>query len=170
MVTIIREALPVDIPDVVALTVEAYREYSQYLTSDNWAMMQTSLSRVAEIAKPGKLLVVEADAQLVGSVVYHPPGASDARLFPSDWPSMRLLAVSPLYRGQGIGRQLSQACIDRAKQDQAAVLSLHTSEIMATAKNMYDRLGFKLDIELPSYFGIQYWRYVLKLRAAASGK
>ena len=74
-----------------------------------------------------------------------------------------MLAVSPKYRGQGIGRQLTKECIQRAKRDQAEVIGLHTSELMVTARRMYEKLGFQQDTELPRNFGIRYWRYILKL-------
>ncbi|NJR61357.1 MAG: GNAT family N-acetyltransferase [Cyanobacteria bacterium CRU_2_1] len=163
MAVIVRDALAQEFNDVASLTVEAYREYAQTLTSDNWEIMRTSLSKVAEIAKQGQLIVAQRDQELVGSVVYHPPGVSDRRLFQPEWASLRMLAVSPQHRGQGIGQQLSLECVHRAEQDKAAVIGLHTSELMVAARRMYERLGFKQEIELPNHLGIQYWRYVLKL-------
>ncbi|MBW4473999.1 MAG: GNAT family N-acetyltransferase [Stenomitos rutilans HA7619-LM2] len=163
MAVIIRDALAQEVDDVALLTVEAYREYSHALTLDNWEIMRSSLSNMAEIAKQGQLIVAKQDQELVGSVVYHPPGASDSRLFSPEWASLRMLAVSPRHRGQGIGQQLSLECIHRAKQDKAEVVGLHTSELMAAARQIYEKLGFKQEIDLPRHFGIQYWRYVLKL-------
>ena len=163
MVTIVRDALLQEINEIASLTIEAYREYSQILTSDNWEIMRTSLSNVAEIAKQGQLLIVQRDRELVGSVVYYPPGLSDSRLFQPEWASLRLLAVSPQHRGEGIGQQLSLECIHRAQQDKALTIGLHTSELMVVARRMYERLGFKQEIELPSRLGIKYWRYLLEL-------
>jgi ribosomal protein S18 acetylase RimI-like enzyme len=163
MVVTIRDALEQEFDDVVSLNIEAYREYSHTLTLDNWEKMRGSLSKVAEIAKPGRLIVAQRDRELVGSVVYHPPGASSSRLFQPEWASLRMLAVLPQHRNQGIGQQLSLECVRRAKQDKAEVFGLHTSELMVAAKRMYERLGFEQDIELPSNFGIRYWRYLMRL-------
>ncbi|KAM3100861.1 GNAT family N-acetyltransferase [Phormidesmis sp. 146-35] len=163
MTLIVRDALIQEFNDVASLSVEAYREYSHALTSDNWKTMQANLLNVAEIAKQGRLMVAQQDQALVGSVIYCPPGTSDSRLFHVGWASLRMLAVLPQYRGLGIGRQLSQECIHRAKQDKAEVVGLHTSELMVAARRMYEGLGFKQDIELPSHFGIRYWRYVLRV-------
>ena len=163
MAEFIRNALDCEFNDVALLAIEAYREYSHTLTSDNWKIMQTSLSNVAEGAKQGRLIVAQQEQQLVGSVIYYSPGTSDSRLFQPEWASLRMLAVLPRYRGQGIGQQLSLECVHRAKQDKAEVIGLHTSELMLAARRMYERLGFKQDIELPRSLGIRYWRYVLKL-------
>jgi ribosomal protein S18 acetylase RimI-like enzyme len=163
MAVIVRDALDQEFDDVASLNVEAYREYSYTLTLGNWEKMQTSLCRVAEVAKPGQLIVAQRDQELVGAVVYHPPGASNSRLFQPEWASLRMLAVLPQHRTQGIGQQLSLECVHRAKQDKAEVFGLHTSEVMVAARKMYEKLGFEQDIELPGNFGIRYWRYVMRL-------
>ncbi|MCX7594595.1 MAG: hypothetical protein N2235_12690 [Fischerella sp.] len=81
MAVIIRNALDQEFDEIAFLNVEAYREYSHVLTLDNCEKMQTNLFNVAEIAKPGRSIVAEQNQALVGSVVYHPPGASSRSLF-----------------------------------------------------------------------------------------
>lgn len=168
MAVIIRAAFAQEFDDVALLAIAAYREYSKVLTLDNWGIMETNLSKVAKVAQGGQLLVAQSGRELVGLVVYHPPGVSDSRLFPPEWASLRMLGVSPQHRGRGVGQQLSLECVDRARQDKAEWIGLHTSELMLGARRMYERLGFKQDIELPSHFGIRYWRYGLKLAEASS--
>ncbi len=163
MAVTIRNALAPEFNEVAALNVKAYQEYSQTLTPDNWKIMQTNLLNVVEIAKLGQLIIARKEQRLVGAVVYCPPGTSNSRLFQPEWASLRMLAVLPQCRGQGIGLQLTLECVHRAKQDNAEVVGLHTSELMLAARRMYERLGFEQDIELPHSLGIQYWRYVLKL-------
>lgn len=127
--------------------------------------MQTNLSNVAAIAKKqGNAIIAEHDRELVGSVVYCSPGNSDSQFFQPEWSSIRMLAVLPLYRGQGIGQQLTLECIHRVQQDRAEAITFHTSELMMNARRMYERLGFQQDIELPCRLGIRYWHYVLKLK------
>lgn len=160
---IIRDANTRDYKEVALLSVESYREYSQSLTSENWNKMKTNLSNVSEVANQAKLIVAEQNHKLVGSVFYCRPGTSSSRLFRPEWASLRMLAVLPNYRGQKIGRYLSEECIQRAKLDRAEVVGLHTSELMISARKLYDKLGFQQDIELPRSLGIRYWRYVLRL-------
>jgi ribosomal protein S18 acetylase RimI-like enzyme len=159
----IRDALTTDFDEIASLSVEAYREYSKSLSLEDWDKMKTSLSNISKIAERAKLIVAEQDRELVGSVAYYHPGTSASHLFQPEWASLRMLAVSPKYRGQGIGRKLTQECIQRAKSDRAKVIGLHTSELMVAARCMYEKLGFQQDTELPRNFGIRYWRYILKL-------
>lgn len=163
MSAIVRDAFTHEFTHVADLVVEAYREYARDLTPDNWKIMQTNLLKVVEVAREGQLIIAQDDRELVGAVVYCPPGTSDRRIFQPEWASLRMLAVSPQHRGQGIGAQLSAECIRRAKQDKAEIIGLHTSELMLPAIRMYEKLGFDRDLELPRRLGIQFWRYVMRL-------
>jgi ribosomal protein S18 acetylase RimI-like enzyme len=163
MSAIVRDAFTHEFKDIADLVVEAYREYARDLTPDNWQTMQTNLLKVVEVARAGQLIVAQSDRELVGAVVYCPPGTSDRRIFQPEWASLQMLAVSLQHRGQGIGAQLSAECIRRAKQDKAEMIGLHTSELMLPAIRMYEKLGFDRDLELPRRLGIQFWRYVMRL-------
>ena len=78
----------------------------------------------------------------------------------------RMLAVSPMNRGRGIGRKLAQECIDRALRDGAKAIGLTTGEMMRVAEPMYERMGFKKEAELGTRFGVKHARYVLILKEA----
>ena len=167
----IRNILPQELERVGSLAVAAYREYAQSLSEDNWEIMRTNLSNIAEIAKVGQLIIAKQDnpdkdteqTELIGAVIYCPPSHSDPKIFQSEWASIKMLSVASQYRGQGIGARLCLECIDRARQDNAEVVALHTSELMLAARAMYAKLGFELDIELPQRLGLRYWRYVMRL-------
>ncbi len=58
------------------------------------------------------------------------------------WPEVRLLAVAPAARSQGIGAALMQECVRRARRAGTGALSLHTTDLMRTAMGMYERIGF----------------------------
>ena len=60
----------------------------------------------------------------------------------SPWPEIRLLAVTPSSRGQGIGAALMEECVRRARAFGAAVLALHTIDMMQTALRLYQQMGF----------------------------
>ena len=163
MTVIIREAIPDDFTAMAQLVVEAYQEYAASLTPAAWEQMRTGLASVARLAASATFLVAEDNRHLVGSVAYYAPGTSDTRLFPQHWASLRLLAVAPAHRGRALGRQLTEACVARARADEAREIGLHTSELMHTARQIYERMGFRTAGELPMTFGLRYWRFVLPL-------
>src|SRR5262245_4255986 len=69
----------------------------------------------------------------------------------------------PASRGSGIGRALTEECIERARRDRSPVIALHTSQIMTIALPMYLWMGFEWHHEAPSIFGVSYAVYLKKL-------
>jgi GNAT superfamily N-acetyltransferase len=165
----IRPVRQSELEQVRALTLAAYGEYEQLLEPTGWAQMRTGLERVARLAERGEMLVATNErGELVGSVTYFAPGHEQTDLFPAEWAHIRLLAVHPAGRGQGVGRLLTEACIACARRDAAVVLGLHTSQLNHGARRLYSRLGFEPDEPLPPRFGIPYDRFRLNLPVGGS--
>lgn len=120
---------------------------------------------MAALAESGEIVVAEAGGRIVGAVAYIPPRAEPrADFFAPEWPIIRMLVVRPAARGQGIGRCLTEACIERARRDQAEAIALHTSPAMAAALALYLRMDFRLEKEVPNRFGVPYAVYLKRLR------
>jgi ribosomal protein S18 acetylase RimI-like enzyme len=147
---------------IASLNIEAYREYAQYLSDEGWIAMRSRLSAIEKVAERGVFLIISIDDELAGSVAYCPPGNSIDPI-PSAWASILLLAVSPNYRGHGIGRKLVQSCLQLAYADRTQTIGLFTSELMTTARQFYQSQGFCEDCEIPQRSGLRYWRYRLDL-------
>jgi len=158
-----RIAQPHELPGVATFVVEAYRQFSGSLMPENWERMERGLAAAVKDLGDGLPLVAEDEGVLCGFVAYFRPGCSDPSLFPPGWASLRLLAVGPAMRGRGIGKHLMDACVARACSDGATVLGLHTSELMTTARGMYERMGFEIVRELPRRVGVRYWLFRLDL-------
>jgi ribosomal protein S18 acetylase RimI-like enzyme len=78
---------------------------------------------------------------------------------------IRLLAVDPRARRQGIGRALVRACLDRAAALGLERMVLSTQEDMVEAQQLYDRMGFKraLDREWEPVPGVRLRAYVMEI-------
>lgn len=147
----------------------SYREFGNHMPPENWAQMRTNLQRLVEGADPSNVTLAELDGTPVGTVSYFAPGEPPGKpgskgftRFPADWAVLRLLAVSPSFRQQGIGRRLTSHCIERARADGTAVLGLITSELMVAAKKVYRDLGFELQEEFV-HLGLRFGLYALRL-------
>ena len=128
----------------------AYGEYESAFPADNWEPYLKDILDLEGRATESELLVAELEGRVVGCVSYFPPGSktsypsdSFSATWPEDWSAFRLLAVDPTVRGEGVGRRLTVACIDRAREQGAAAMGLHTTEPMAIARSMYERMGFE---------------------------
>lgn len=158
---LIREYSPPDADAVDELAVQAFEQF-QNAYSD-WGAFKTKIARMSSLAGAGELLIAEIDQQIVGAVAYVGPARPKADFFRTEWPIMRMLVVSPDFRGQGIGRALAEECLQRAKRDKAQTFALHTSEIMQVALPMYLRMGFQKVFEAPSICGVEYGVYLKKI-------
>jgi ribosomal protein S18 acetylase RimI-like enzyme len=162
----IRQATPLDFYSINLLCVEAYQEFEKVVGPDNWQRMRETLSHASDLAASSELMVAENSHGLLGVVAYIPPGRSDGDIIPREWATIRMLAVSPSCRGRGIGRKLTEECIERARRDGAERIGLTTGEMMAVALPMYERMGFRKNAELEPRYGVSQARYVLPLGRA----
>lgn len=89
---------------------------------------------------------------LVGAVVFVADmayyGSGGTATQERDASGFRLLAVSPDARGLGVGRKLTERCIERARQLGQRQVVIHTTESMRVAWGMYERMGFERSIDL----------------------
>jgi len=126
--------------------------------------MAAELGAMSRLAKAGEIIVAESGGRISGAVAYIPPHQAKAGYFDPGWPVIRMLVVDPAYRGAGIGRTLTETCINRARRDRSTAIALHTSPIMTIALPMYRRMGFRFARDAPPIHGVAYAVYVKSLK------
>ena len=141
----VRGARPSDRDAIAAVTLSAYQEYAPLMPA-HWEGYRQNIVATLAAAEPAAQIVAERDGRMVGSVLLHPAGAvmagpGGASITLAE-PEVRLLAVAPEARGQGVGVTLMRECIRRARESGAAALTLHTTDIMRVAMRLYERMGF----------------------------
>lgn len=147
---VIRDARPTDRKAILELTLSAYEEYAHLMRY--WEYYRHDIVATLEHPEPAEQIVTEQDRAIVGSVLLYPAGTififPDGDSFTLALPEVRLLAVVPARRGQGIGSALMGECVRRARGAHARALTLHTNDIMRAAIRLYERMGFKHDPDL----------------------
>ena len=152
--------------DAAAVNRVALAAFEQYRgVYDDWEALSRGVGAMDALGAEGELIVAEDDGgSIVGAVAYFGPHTKPrAVFFAEEWPIVRMLVVDPAARGRGIGRRLTEACIERARRDGAAVIALHTSPAMAVALAMYLKMGFRLERTVPDRFGVPYGLYLKAL-------
>jgi GNAT superfamily N-acetyltransferase len=84
--------------------------------------------------------------KLLGSVIYFADmkyyGSGGTATSLQSTSGLRLLAVNPGARSNGIGRALTQKCIELAREKQQSQVVLHTTQYMNSAWALYENMGF----------------------------
>lgn len=159
---ILRTYRETDREQVDALAVAAFAQYSRHY--DDWPGFSKKISQMSKLTESAEMIVAEIDGKVVGAVVYVKPNQPKADFFKAEWAVIRMLVVSPDARGQGIGRALTEMCLQYAKRDGVKTVALHTSGIMRVALAMYLKMGFVFHVSAPDIHGVKYGVYVKNLK------
>lgn len=152
---IVRDAHDWECEAVAAVMLESYQQYAFDLSTERWDEYRDSIRNSAYSHAPHARIVAELAGEIVGSVQLF-LSSEDAYGKPEMGirsPIIRLLAVSPGFRGRGIATLLIQEAARRSIQLGATTLNLHTSDMMASAVKLYERLGFERAYDTDTFNG-----------------
>ena len=159
-----RDANADDKEQLKELAIISYSQFEKVLTGENWSLLYENLkseNSYSNILAIAKCFVCEIENKIIG-VAYIVPSGNPTEIFELNWSYIRMVGVNPAYRGKGIGKRLTQNCIDYARQNDEQIIALHTSEFMDSARYLYEKLGFKRIKEIEPIFGMKYWLYQLR--------
>ena len=141
-----------DAENLNRIAVSAFDQFQDHYS--DWPAMRAGLSKTSDLGVSGEVIIAELQGTFAGAVAYFGPNSEKAAFFDQRWPIIRMLVVDPAFRGKGIGRALSNACIARARRDGSPIIALHTSPIMSVALPMYLKMGFVKAYDAPPIFGV----------------
>lgn len=151
----VRNAQPSEFAEIGKLMVQAYSQLEGFPKESEQPNYYRMLANVGELtAKPQTeiLVAISADARIAGAVVYFGDmkhyGSGGTATQEQHAAGFRLLAVDPSARGQGVGKLLTNACIDKARAQKLRQVIIHTTMAMQTAWKMYEGIGFKRSQDL----------------------
>ena len=157
----LRDYQRADAENLNRIAVSAFDQFRDHY--DDWPAMRAGLSKTSDLGVSGEVIIAEFQGAFAGAVAYFGPNSQKAAFFDQRWPIIRMLVVDPAFRGKGIGRALSDACIARARRDGSPIIALHTSPIMLVALPMYLKMGFVKAHDAPPIFGVAYAVYTKAL-------
>jgi GNAT superfamily N-acetyltransferase len=140
---IVRDVRIDELDETARVMKAAYEEYSALLPPGRWQEYQENIMDVRIRLPAADLIVAELKGVIVGAVTLFLKPSGTPESWPADWAGIRLLAVHPRYRGLGIGRAVMDECVRRCRTEGIATIGLHTTEMMAVARKMYEKTGFK---------------------------
>lgn len=159
---IYREATPEDLMQLKELGLVSYGQYAPQLTNENWELMRSSLtanSTYETLFATGKCFVSETADRKITGMAWLISSGHPTEIYPEDWSYIRFVAVHPAFGGKGIGKRLTQCCIEEATATGEHTIALCTSEIMLKAQYIYESLGFERIREIGQRYGVTYFLY-----------
>lgn len=133
----IRDAKEEERSAMLEVTLNAYREFEANADDKFWQMYEQNIAEAIHRGEDIERIVYLLDEKVVGSVLLC------KQSFNSPEPEIRLLAVDPAHRQKGIAKALMDECEQRLAKRGHKQVVLHTTHLMQTAREMYERNGYK---------------------------
>lgn len=149
----VREVRPEEYDEAGRVTALAYREFGpstsadprlRHRDEDAWDEYFERLAAVGERAEMAKVYVAVEDGRILGSVTLELRrriSLTQGPLSP-DQAHIRMLGVDPAARRRGVARALMERCVEESRAAGKTLLTLNTTPMMSSARQMYESLGF----------------------------
>ena len=141
--SIIRLARRLELDAAAALVTDAFAQYRQILPAHIFDPYLRDSCDFTSRGNQADIALIEARGRLVGTVTYYAEAAREEMGWPLGFAGLRTLAVAPAAQGHGYGRALCLWCVERAREQRARALVLHTAAFMRAACRLYEGLGFR---------------------------
>jgi len=172
----IREIREEEFTTLGQLMVAVYSQLEGFPTPEEQPQYYEMLAQIGTFSarKDATVLVALAgEKDLVGGVVYFGDmaqyGSGGTATAVTNASGIRLLGVRPDARGMGVGRALTEACIQLAREAGHAEVVLHTTQAMQVAWKLYERMGFERSTDLDFLQGeLPVFGFRLRLDGAVS--
>lgn len=154
-----RQANTTDINALKGLAIRSWSQFQPSMTPENWQRLSANLSAektYTELLDTSYSVVCLNKNEAIVGMSFLVPSGNPTEVFDASWSYLRFVTVDPTHRGLGIGKQLTERCIEHARNNGERTLALHTSEMMDAARHIYEGLGFKVLRELPLRLGKKY--------------
>ena len=151
----LRSALPSEFEKIGKLLISVYSQLEGFPKENEQPNYYKMLANIGDFThQPQTELLVAADENntILGAVIYFNDmknyGSGGIATQEQNAAGFRLLGVVPTARGKGIGKLLTQECIQKAADNKRTQLIIHSTLAMKTAWEMYEKLGFKRSEDL----------------------
>lgn len=162
-----RQVVEKDLKDLKALAINSWQQFQKELTDDNWKILYNKISNdktFSDLLTTSYGFVCETEKKEIVGMAFIVPSGKQHDIFEKEWAVIRFVTVKQAFGGLGIGKKLTEMCIEWAKQNNEETIALHTSEMMHSARHIYESYGFVILREIEQRLGKRYWLYLLDIK------
>lgn len=156
-----------DLEQLKELAVKSWVQFRNVLTKENWNQLHKTLKNkktYSNLLQNSECLVCENNNKEIIGMAFLVPKGNPTDIYEGSWCHLRFVSVDPAYRGNAIGENLTRKCIEMALKNKEETMALHTSEVMKSARHIYEKIGFKIRKEIEPSLGVKYWLYTFELK------
>ncbi|WP_291286021.1 GNAT family N-acetyltransferase [Flavobacterium sp.] len=151
----IRNAFSSEFEEIGKLLISVYSQLEGFPKENeqpNYYKMLANIGDFTHYPQTELLVAVDENNTLFGAVIYFNDmqyyGSGGIATQEQNSAGFRLLGVATTARGKGIGKLLTQECIQKAALNKRTQVIIHSTLAMKTAWEMYEKLGFKRSEDL----------------------
>jgi ribosomal protein S18 acetylase RimI-like enzyme len=140
-----------DLNAIMKLALKTWTEFKSELTTENWLNLHKTITTektFIDLLEKSYSVVCENENEEIIGMSFLVPKGNPTEIYDKNWCYIRFVTVNPKFSGNGIGKKLTENCIQFAKQNGEKIVALHTSEMMTKARHIYEKLGFEILREL----------------------
>ena len=143
MTITVRLAHPSEYVAIGALTVAAYEALEKNDSATHLEYMAEIANVAKRAAQADVIVAVDDNGTVLGSATLVLDTNSEMAEWDEDGTAgFRMLAVALDAQGQGVGRLLTDYCIDTARTAGKTAILIHSRDIMKSARHIYSGYGF----------------------------
>lgn len=146
----IRNVQASEFDEVGEILVKAYASlegFPREADIPEYYQLLRSVGRLTQNENIELLVAVSEEGKVFGAVVFYHNmqdyGTKGKATQEQNACGFRLLGVAPETRGLGLGKALTEYCIQKGKAAHFQTLVIHSTQFMKLAWGMYERLGFQ---------------------------
>ena len=146
----VRNAEPDEFKEIGELMVEVYSVLKGFPKPEEQPQYYDLLRDVGQLTKNKNielLVAISEQGEIGGAVVFFNDmkdyGSGGTATQEKNACGFRLLAVTQKTRCLGVGKLLTEYCLDKGRKSNCKNMVIHTTASMKLAWEMYERLGFK---------------------------
>lgn len=151
----IRNAFSSEFEEIGKLLISVYSQldgFPKEKDQPNYYKMLANIGDFTNYPETELIVALDNNNTILGAVVYFNDmkyyGSGGIATQEQNSAGFRLLGVDTNARGKGIGKLLTQECIQKTISNKRQQLIIHSTLAMKTAWQMYENLGFKRSEDL----------------------
>ena len=119
-----------DLEQLRELGLKSWTQFKNELTDDNWKSLSETIGShksYSNLLKTSECIVCENETKEIVGMAFLVPNGNPDEIYDEKWCHLRFVSVNPNYRGNGIGKKLTELCIESAIEKKEKTMALHTS-------------------------------------------